>query len=255
MHPILFQYGRFTIYTYGVFVAAGFLAALWLAGREARRRGMDPRTFQDLGFLILVAALLGARLFYVLIEWPFFLEHPLKVFEIWKGGLVFYGGFTCAALASLWFVKKRGLAAWPTADVVVPSLALGQALGRLGCFFAGCCYGMECHLPWAVTFTDRTGLARLDTPLHPTQLYSALSNFLIFAVLHFLLRPRQRFPGQLLGTYLVLYPASRFAIEFLRGDPRGGIGPLSTSQLVGVPLFLFGRWMLLRRREAAGNEG
>ena len=250
MHPILFQYGRLTLYTYGLLIAAAFLSGLWLVGREARRRGLDPKQFQDLGYLVLIGALVGARLFYVLIEWEHFVDHPLQVFEIWKGGLVFYGGFVCAALASLWYVRAHRLPLWTVGDVIAPALSLGQALGRLGCFFAGCCYGAHCELPWAVTFTDPRGLAPLNVALHPTQLYSAFSNFVIFAALYFVARPRQRFEGQIFGLYLTLYPAARFVIEFFRDDPRGALGPLSTSQALGIPLFLFGLWILSRGRRS-----
>lgn len=248
MHPILFQYGRLTLYTYGLLIATGFLAALWLVGREARRRGLEPKDYQDLGFIILIGALVGSRLFYVLIEWEHFVAHPLQVFEIWKGGLVFYGGFVCAALGALWCVRAKGLRLWTAADIVAPAVALGQFFGRLGCFFAGCCYGAACDLPWAVTFTDPRGLAPLDVALHPTQLYSALSNLAVFLVLYALVRPRQRFEGQLFGLYLTLYPPARFVIEFFRDDPRGTLGPLSTSQALGIPLFLFGLWILVRGR-------
>ncbi len=251
MHPVLFQYGRVTIYTYGVFVALGFLAALWLAGREARSRGLDPKAIQDLGLVILVAALVGARLFFVLVEWEYFIQNPLKVFQIWKGGLVFYGGFVAAALAAAWYVRAHRLPVWTTGDVIAPALALGQAIGRIGCFFAGCCYGAACSLPWAVTFTDPRGLAPLGVPLHPAQLYSALGNLAIFGVLYFVARPRLKGDGRLFGLYLVLYPVFRFAVEFLRDDPRGGLGPLSTSQVLGIPLLAFGLWILLARRPPA----
>ncbi len=248
MHPILFQFGRLTIYTYGLFVALGFFLAIWVAGREAGRLGMEPRKVQDLGLVVLISALVGARLFYVLVEWEYFVEHPLQVFEIWKGGLVFYGGFVAAALASLAYVRHEGLPVWPTADAVAPGLALGQALGRIGCFFAGCCYGAECRLPWAVTFTDPRGLAPLNLPLHPTQIYSAVGNFVIFLVLYFGFRKRWGGTGRVFSLYLVLYPAFRFVVEFFRNDPRGSLGPLSTSQALGIPLFLFGLWLLWVRR-------
>ncbi|GAB4272798.1 MAG: prolipoprotein diacylglyceryl transferase [Deferrisomatales bacterium] len=250
MHPVLFQLGRLTVYTYGLFVALGFLAALWLIGREARRRGMDPAALQDLGLLAVVSALVGARLFYVALEWRHFVEHPLQIVEIWKGGLVFYGGFLAATAAAAAFVRRRGLPFWTTADVAAPAVALGQALGRVGCFFAGCCYGAACELPWAVTFTDPRGLAPLGQPLHPTQLYSAVANLAVFAVLYVGVRPRQRFEGQLAGLYLVLYPAARFAVELFRDDPRGALGPLSTSQALGLPLILLGAWILWTRRRA-----
>lgn len=248
MYPVIAQFGPLTLFTYGLFVAGGFLAALWLAGREAARRGLDPRVFQDLGFVILVAALVGARLFYVLVEWEHFAEHPGQILAIWKGGLVFYGGFVGAGLAALWYIARHRLPLWPTGDVLATALPLGQALGRFGCFFAGCCFGAACDLPWAVTFTDPRGLAPLHVALHPTQLYSAAANLAVFGALYFWARPRQRFDGQLLGLYLTLYPAARFVIEFFRDDPRGALGPLSTSQVLGIPLFLCGLWILWSRR-------
>ena len=248
MYPILFERGDFVIHTYGLFVALGFLAAFWLMGREARRLGLEQQDFQDLGLVILVAALAGSRLFYVLVEWEYFVENPLHVFFLWKGGLVFYGGFICAALAIAWFIRAKGMPLLGTLDVAAPALALGQTLGRVGCFFAGCCYGAECDLPWAVTFTDPRSLAPQGVALHPTQLYSALSALAIFVFLYFWLRPRQKFDGQLFGAYLVLYPAVRFAVEVLRNDPRGSLGPLSTSQALGIPLFFFGLWILTRKR-------
>lgn len=248
MHPVLFEYGRITLYTYGLFVALAFIAGLWLAGREAERRGLDPRMVQDLGFVVLIAAILGARLFFVLIEWRHFVDHPLQIFEIWKGGLVFYGGFTAAILAGVLYVRAKELPTWEVGDLAVPSLALGQALGRLGCFFAGCCFGAECDLPWAVTFSDPRSLAPLGVPLHPAQLYSAAANLAIFAVLYWGVRPRQRSSGQVLGSYLVLYPIARFLLEFLRDDPRGALGGLSTSQALGIPLLAVGLWILFTRR-------
>lgn len=250
MFPVVLQFGPITLYTYGLFVAAGFLASLALASRDAIRRGMDPRVFQDLGFVILVSALVGARLFYVLVEWEHFTQNPFQFFQIWKGGLVFYGGFAGAGLGALWYIHRRGLPLWPTGDVLTSVLPLGQALGRLGCFFAGCCYGAECELPWAITFSDPKSLAPLGVALHPTQLYSAVASLGIFAVLWFGVRPRQRFDGQLLGLYLVLYPVARFIVELFRDDPRGALGPLSTSQTLGIPLFLFGLWILWSRRKS-----
>ena len=248
MHPVLFEYGRFTIYTYGLFIAFAFMAGVWLAGREAERRGLDPRVVQDLGFLVLIAAIVGARLFFVLVEWRHFVENPGEILKIWKGGLVFYGGFTAATLAAVLYVRAKGMPPWQVSDVAAPSLALGQAIGRIGCFFAGCCFGAQCDLPWAVTFRDPRGLAPLGIPLHPTQLYAAAANFAIFALLYWVARPRQRAPGQLLGLYLVLYPVARFLLEFLRDDPRGSFGVLSTSQALGIPLVVVGLWILFTRR-------
>jgi phosphatidylglycerol---prolipoprotein diacylglyceryl transferase len=252
VHPILFEYGSLAIYTYGVFVALGFIAAFWVGEREADRFGLGRRAFQDLGFLIVIGAIAGSRLFFVLLEWEHFVEKPLEIFALWKGGLVFYGGFVGAGLAGLWYARSRSLPLWTAADCVAPALALGQAFGRVGCFFAGCCYGAASHLPWAVSFDNPRSivpLERLGIGLHPTQLYEAAANLALFLLLYFYLGRHRRFEGQLFGVYLVAYPALRFLIEFFRGDPRGGLGPLSTSQVLGIPLFFFGLWILLSRRQ------
>lgn len=251
MHPILIEFGPFKLFTYGLLVALGFLAFLWVGTREARRYGIAAKDFQDLGFTVLLSAIVGARLFFVVLEWRYFLENPLQLVALWKGGLVFYGGFVGATVAAVWLARRRRLPAWDTADAVAPALALGQALGRLGCFFAGCCYGAACDLPWAVTFTDPNSLARLGVPLHPTQLYEAAADLSLFALLYFGVAPRRRAPGRVFGWYLVLYPALRFVVEMFRDDPRGALGPLSTSQAVGIPLFAAGLWILLARRRAA----
>ncbi|MBI5015739.1 MAG: prolipoprotein diacylglyceryl transferase [Deltaproteobacteria bacterium] len=255
MHPILFELGPFKLYTYGLLVALGFASALWIGGREARRYGIDAKEFQDLCFAILVSAVLGARLFFVLLEWRYFAANPGQILALWKGGLVFYGGFIGAALAAVWFVRRHHLPLWDTADAIAPGLVLGQALGRVGCFFAGCCYGAECHLPWAVTFTNPRSLARLGVPLHPTQLYESAAAFALFAILYGVVGRRRRFEGQVFGAYLTAYPALRFTVEIFRDDPRGSLGPLSTSQALGIPLFLFGLWILYSQSRGHARPG
>jgi phosphatidylglycerol:prolipoprotein diacylglycerol transferase len=175
MHPVLFRIGPFALHTYGVFVAIAFLASISLALREARRVGESADHILDLCFYILVAAIVGSRILYVVINWPVFQQDPLEILRIWRGGLVFYGGFIAAVLTAFWYVRKAGLSPWKTTDILAPSLAFGQFIGRIGCFFAGCCYGRPSDLPWAVTFTNPESLAPKGIPLHPTQIYSSYS--------------------------------------------------------------------------------
>ena len=150
-----------------------------------------------------MASLLGARLLYVLIEYKYFIDNPLEAFKIWKGGLVFYGGMIAAMAAGLIYIRKHDMPLWRVGDIVAPSLAIGQAIGRWGCFFAGCCYGVKTDVPWAITFTNPKSLAPLDIPLHPTQIYLSLNALVIFGILMWLLK-RKSFDGQVLWTYGIL---------------------------------------------------
>ena len=235
MHPILFKFGNIVVYSYGFLIAAGFFAGIVLAMREAKRMGENPEKIMDLCFYILVAAIIGARLFYVVTAWDQFADNPLEILKIWKGGLVFYGGFIGAVMAAVVYMRITPLPIWKTADILAPSLSLGQAIGRLGCFMAGCCYGRTCDVPWAVTFTSKNCLAPVNTPLHPTQLYSAFTNLAIFIVL-LLFSRRNRVPGRVFWTYVLLYGLTRSIIESLRGDFRGAelFGLLSISQALGL---------------------
>ncbi len=234
MHPVLFKLGPLTIHTYGFFVAMGFVAGILLAKNEAKRLGEDQEKIMDLFFYILIAAIVGSRLFYVAINFKMFLSDPLEIFKIWNGGLVFYGGFIAALIIGLIYLKKNKMPLWKTADIAAPSLALGQFFGRLGCFSAGCCYGKACDLPWAVTFAHPDTLAPTGIPLHPTQLYHSLSNLTIFIILFFF-RSRKKFDGQLFWLYMFLYGITRSFIEIFRGDFRGEVffGIFSVSQVIG----------------------
>lgn len=237
MHPVLFHMGRLTIYSYGFMIALGIVVGLFLARRQAAREGIDPNQIVDITFYVLVAALIGSRLLFVLLNFGEYADDPVKILKIWEGGLVFYGGFLLAAVIGIWYIKRFGLPLWQVADIFAPSIAISHAFGRIGCFWAGCCYGSACTLPWAVTFTDPRSLALQGIPLHPTQLYSSLSLFALFAFL-VLLRKRKTFHGELFWSYALCYSLGRFFLEFLRGDPRGSVlgGFLSTAQAISIPL-------------------
>ncbi|MBW2038044.1 MAG: prolipoprotein diacylglyceryl transferase [Deltaproteobacteria bacterium] len=250
MHPVLLTIGRFHIYTYGVMVALGLLIGVFLARQQAAREGIDPDKIIDIAFYVLLAALIGSRLLFVLMNLQEYSYDPIKALKIWEGGLVFYGGLLPAVAIGLWYIKRIGLPLWQVADIFAPSVAIGHAIGRIGCFCAGCCYGNACLLPWAVTFKDPQSLAPLGIPLHPTQLYSSVTLFLIFAFLIFL-RRRKKFHGEILWSYTLVYSIVRFLLEFLRGDPRGSVlgGLLSTTQAIGIPLAGISVFMLLYLRK------
>ena len=246
MYPILIEFGFFKIFTYGLLVATGFLVAILLASSRAEKEGLDSQKVLDLCFYVMVSALLGARLLYVIVEYRYFLDSPLEIFKFWKGGLVFYGGLILGVLISLWYLKRNQMPMWKTADLLAPSIALGQLIGRWGCFFAGCCYGKKTDVAWGITFTDPRSLAPLEISLHPTQVYLSLNAVFIFIFLMWLSK-RKVFDGQILWSYGILYSIGRFLIEYFRGDDRGFPVEqvLSTSKFVGVFVFSFSAFMLL----------
>lgn len=251
MHPILFRIGSFTLHTYGVFVAAAFISAIGLALKEAHEVGEDRNKILDMCFYMLISAIVGSRILYVVVNWQVFWKDPVEIFRIWHGGLVFYGGFIAAVFTALWFIRKHRLALWKTADILAPSIAFGQFIGRIGCLFAGCCYGKPCDLPWAITFTDPNSLAPRGIPLHPTQIYSSLNGLFIFLILVALRRVKS-FEGQLFWMYVLLYSVSRSFIEMFRGDARGMLmgGAVSTSQFIGLIVAVIAVLMMIKLRSS-----
>ena len=235
MFPVIFQFNGFAIHTYGVFVALGVLTGIFFARYEARRLQIDDDKVMDLCFYIIVAAIVGSRLFYVATHFSYFWSNPLEVFKIWNGGLVFYGGFIGAAIVVILYLKVHRFPLGKIADIAGLTLPLGHFLGRVGCFFAGCCYGKVCELPWAVTFTHPQSLAPLHMALHPTQLYHSLANLLIFLFLFFLRRIKS-FDGQVFWLYILCYGVARSTIELFRGDYRGAtvLETFSISQVIGI---------------------
>lgn len=236
------EWGPFTLHTYGVLLALAFLAGLWVAHGQAKRAALDAGKITDLAVYVLIAGLVGAKLMLVAVDYRYYSNNPREIFSIFQSGGVFYGGLLGGLLVAYWLARRYDLPVWPTADVLAPGVVVGQAIGRLGCFAAGCCYGKVAAVPWAVAFTDvyaaRQVGTPLDTPLHPVQIYESLATFLILGFLLWL-APRKRFDGQVVLAYVALYSVARFALEFFRGDTgRGFVGPLSTSQAVAVLLLL-----------------
>jgi phosphatidylglycerol:prolipoprotein diacylglycerol transferase len=235
MHPILLKLGPISVHTYGFFLALGMLAGITMARSEARRYKLDPDRIMDICFYVIIAAIVGSRLFYVLTNPSFYVNHPLEIFKIWTGGLVFYGGFVGAALAAVCYLRLHPLPLGKVADIAAVAVPLGHFFGRIGCFFAGCCYGGVCEKPWAIIFRNPDSLAPLNIPLHPTQLYESSANLMIFfAILAF--RHHKRFDGQLFLIYIILYGVSRSIIEMFRGDFRGMFffKIFSISQIIAI---------------------
>ncbi|MCD4675170.1 MAG: prolipoprotein diacylglyceryl transferase, partial [Desulfobacula sp.] len=193
------------------------------------------QTISDIFFVILVSAIIGARLLYVLINFGSFKNSLVDIFKIWNGGLVFFGGFLAAVAAMAVYLKMRNLNFWKITDIISPGVALGHAMGRIGCFFAGCCYGKECALPFAIKFTNPETLAPIGVYLHPTQIYSVFSNLILFFILLWL-QKRKKFNGMIFLSHIMLYSLFRSIIEFFRGDFRGDFFYefISLSQGIGV---------------------
>jgi len=268
--------------TYGVLVASGFLVAMTLAARGAERAGLNREKVLDLSFGILLAAMAGSRILFIIVNWDEYAHDLPGIFAFWKGGLVFYGGFIGAVVFSLWYMRRHEMPFLQYADVMAPTVAIGQALGRLGCFAAGCCWGGACdvHYPFAARFPPEslayqsqvathivTAGAPGTIPIHPTQLYESLGCALIFLFLT-LWRGRKRFHGEMLALYLMLYAPLRATVEMFRGDEERGrvfnfLGGwarhawwnLSTSELISIGIFAAGVAIYLTqsRRAAAAS--
>ncbi|HHY38823.1 MAG TPA: prolipoprotein diacylglyceryl transferase [Clostridia bacterium] len=213
MHPVLVSIGPFHIYSWGTMFALAFIVGTWLAAKEARRRGYDPGIVVDLAAYSVVSSLIGARLLYVLLDPSEFAGNPWRVLFITEGGLSLHGGVLGVMLMGIWFSRRYKVPFWGFADILAPSVPLGTAITRIGCFLNGCCYGVLTRVPWA-SFT------RLASgPRHPTQIYEMLLDLVLFI---YLWRKRDRiaFPGALFLDYVVGYSVIRFIVEYWRDVPH-----------------------------------
>ncbi len=255
MHPILFQIGNWPVYSYGVLLAAAYLVALQLAVVRARHRGLDGTKVMDLGIYLIIAALVGAKLMLVLVDFEYFRSQPRELLSLVRAGGVFYGGLLAALGVAIFLVRRYQLRIWTTADLFAPGIALGHVVGRLGCLMAGCCYGTPTTMPWAITFTNPLAASNVGTPLgiplHPTQLYDAGAELLILIVLLVTERRGKGFEGRTFWLYMLLYGISRFVVEFYRGDDRGTVMGVSTSQFVSLLVVPLALLMLVRLRGRA----
>jgi phosphatidylglycerol---prolipoprotein diacylglyceryl transferase len=250
MHPILFEVGGFTIYTYGVLLAAAYLLGLQYALVRARTRGLNPQRVMDLGIWIIVSALAGAKLLLLIVYPGRFATSVEGLFNLARSAGIFYGGLIAAVGVAFFYMRRSKLPLWTTTDCFAPGIALGHAIGRMGCLMAGCCYGRPTSVPWAITFRNPEAQANVGTPLnvplHPTQIYEAAAELVILGILLATEQKGRQFPGRTFWFYMLLYGISRFVIEFYRGDSRGVVlGVLSTSQFVSAILIPLAILMLV----------
>jgi len=254
MLPKLIQIGTFYIPTYGVLVAVAFLTALSLAARLGRLQNLSRDAIMNLGIYCALAGIGGAKLFMIVMD-PYYRKNPLQIFTLstLQSAGIWYGGFIVALIFAYFYMRNQGLPFLKTSDIFAPGLAIGHAIGRLGCFAAGCCYGKPTHLPWAVTFTspDANG-APLGIPLHPTQIYEAGVESVICVVLYQLAK-RQHKDGSIIALYLILSGVARFLIEFLRShdeaNPLGG--SLTLEQWISVAVCAAGLALLFSKQPQA----
>ncbi|MFH1502498.1 MAG: prolipoprotein diacylglyceryl transferase [Candidatus Eisenbacteria bacterium] len=262
MHPILFQIGSLPIRSYGVSMAVAFLVGILVARRRARAAGLHPDLIIDLSFFVIIASVAGARAAYVLARWDWFGAHPSHVLRIWDGGLALYGGVVLGVVVGLLFFRKRGVDVWRGADVVAPSLALGVAIGRVGCFFNGCCHGRPCELPWAVTFPPGSYADHVfrGATVHPTQIYAALAALVFFFVL-LLLDRKKPFDGFLLWLFVILLAVYRFAIDPIRHYEstsflvRTGALSLTKNQAAGLAMIVVAVAFMLHLSRRSRRDG
>jgi len=229
MFPIICKLGPLTIYTFGLMLATAVLVCTFLLNLDAKKAGLKSEIIFDLTFWLAISGLLGARIFYIILNLPYFIDNPFDVIMIQNGGLAWQGGLIFAGAFGVIFVKKKGLNVPKILDLYAPYLALGQSIGRVGCFFNGCCYGKE--VTWGLFFPVH------QAHLHPTQLYSTIGLLIIFAILK-CFQKTSCFKGEVFVIYLILASLLRFSVEFFRADHEALIFGLSIFQFICLGLIL-----------------
>ena len=259
MYPLLFELGPLSIYSYGVLLATAYIIGLRFALSRANHAGLNGQRVMDLGIFVIISALVGAKLMLLVVDFEQFTADPARLTVLLKSGGVFYGGLLLAVPVAWLYIRRHKLPLWTTCDLFAPGIALGHAIGRFGCLMAGCCYGRTTDLPWGITFTNTLAAANVGTPLdivlHPTQIYEAIAELSVLAVLLASERRWRPFPGRTFWTYLLLYSTARFIIEFYRGDPRGmAFSTIPTSQFLSILIVPVSIVMLIRLGRNAQDD-
>jgi phosphatidylglycerol:prolipoprotein diacylglycerol transferase len=253
--PHLFHIGSFALPTYGFMAALGMISGLSVIFSLARFRGLDPEQMWNMGGIAAFSGIIGSKLLMLIVDWRDYLAEPSRIFSMatLQSGGVFSGGFLLAIACTWWYVRREKIPFLSAADVFAPGVALGHAFGRIGCLAAGCCFGRETHVPWAITFHNPWAAefsgTPLDRPLHPTQLYESVAEFINFAFLYWLCK-RKKFEGQIIALFMIVYGIERYIFEFFRGDPgRGEVlgGFMTGTQLIALGLVVAGFIIYIRR--------
>jgi phosphatidylglycerol:prolipoprotein diacylglycerol transferase len=235
MHPILLKIGPLTFYTYGLCIALAFFSGVWLAERRASSEGIKKSFIVDVALASFLSGLVGAKIFCVFFDLPYYLSHPLNIFSragfVWQGALIF--GVACG----IFYVKRRGYPILQITDIFSPAIALGYSIGRWGCFFNGCCYGKPTDSIFGVLFPN------LPCPVYPTQVYESVANLILFLVI---VRIKPKFPGAIFFTYIVSYSSIRFFIDFSRGDSPEVLLGLKLTQLISLATIIVALFFVKR---------
>ncbi|HWR17794.1 MAG TPA: prolipoprotein diacylglyceryl transferase [Terriglobales bacterium] len=262
MHPTLFHIGHFAPPTYGLLVALGVLTGLIVTVKLARSQNLNPDYAWNLGVLVVLAAIVGAKVLLIINDFNWYMKHPADIFSLsmLQAGGVFYGGVLAAIATAIYYIRKHNMPVLRTCDTFAPGLALGHAIGRIGCFSAGCCYGKHTDAWWGVTFTNalanQISGTPLNVPLVPTQLIESVVELLNFFILLLLIR-NKKFEGQVIGSYLFLYGVARYFIEFVRDDPERGSmfgGAMTGTQFISICLVIAGGILWMKRTKAPASN-
>ena len=265
MHPVLIDIGALQIRSYGFMLALSFLIGIWVAGRRAKRFGIEPQYILDLSVYIILSAVVGSRLLYVVFHLEEF-DSPVEIFALWRGGATFYGGMLLAILVSWIYLRRKRIDFLRVADVMAPSIGLGLLFTRVGCFLSGCCYGKPTEHAIGVFFPpdspagnsaarEAIALGIAQVALHPTQMYAAAYGLIIFVVL-LALQPKLMQRGAMFGALLVLYGVARFVVDFYRYYEENArvLAGLTFNQVISVVLFFLGLWLVFRRDRSSAAE-
>lgn len=226
MHPILFKLGPITIYSYGVMVATAFSVCAYLMWRNAHLVGIPKDKVLDLVVVILISGIIGARFLHVILNINYYRNYPLEIAMLWRGGLAFYGGMIFSFIGTLIFLKKNNITIWTAGDLISPYAALGQSIGRIGCFLNGCCFGKDSH---------------------PTQIYASFILLFLYMALRFMLE-KNIFRNNLILIYFMAYSFQRFFVEFLRGDVSPILFGLTVFQVLSIVIFIAAAVVFRTRR-------
>ena len=237
MHNELFTIGPFTFYGYGLMLALGIITSILVTDHQAKKTGMNSDDVWGMFLWVLILGVVGCKVLFWIVNIKDIINDPSILLDI-SNGFVIYGGIIFGLSTLVLYTKKKNMDTALVLDMFLPTVSLAQGIGRIGCFLAGCCYGKPTDLPIGITFTS-SGYAPNGISLYPTQLMMSAGDFVIAAIL-FRYAKNNKFKGSVGTLYLILYGTGRFLIEFFRGDPRGTVGPLSTSQFISVIFVIIG---------------